>query len=119
MKERIKTVRFPVFVGYEVKIVITDDVVKSRKLRDKILGEPYQYFETAHAMHAWPLDGQGISWLFFKPDVEAGTIAHECWHCVRRLMKWLGSELENEIVAYHLAYLVQAVTNHAHKRSAR
>lgn len=105
MKEKITTVRFPVFANYTVNIVITDDVVKSRKSRDAKLGEPYDGV-TAQAIHSWPLDGQGSSWLFFTQNVGAGTVAHECFHCVRRIMRWLGADIENEVVAYHLGYLV-------------
>lgn len=49
---------------------------------------------------------ENYSYVFFKPDADAGEMAHEMWHVIRHIFEYIGAELENEIVAYHLEYLV-------------
>ena len=63
-------------------------------------------------MHCW-VTGEWESWLFLpdKHDELVMTVTHESWHVVRRVLDLVGSALENEIVAYHIGYLSQAVYN--------
>jgi hypothetical protein len=58
------------------------------------------------------------SFLFFtsKNRVKFSTIAHECWHAVRRLLDYSGASLDNETVAYHLGFLVESVCKLAGKK---
>jgi len=49
--------------------------------------------------------------LFFKRDNSDGIIAHEAWHAVFSMFEWAGAELDNEMVAYHLSYLVDRIAS--------
>jgi hypothetical protein len=98
-----RTVVFPVFSRYGVHVVFTDDIARSKKHR---YGNDRDC-DNAEAMHI-PNVG-GTSYLLFKYDAGPRIIAHECWHAVRGLLLWVGAELDNEVVAYHLGYLVGEV----------
>jgi hypothetical protein len=107
-------VLFPVFSDYDILIVFTEDFNKSWDARfTSSLGTPE--VTTAFHWHHKPSDGR--SRMFFKlGDCPTGVIAHESWHCVRTmLIDWVGCALEEEVVAYHLDYLVQAVTDFRNK----
>jgi hypothetical protein len=103
-------VLFPVFSNYDVLIVFTEDFNKSWNARF-ISSLVTSDITTAFHWHNKPSDGH--SRMFFKlGDCPTGVISHECWHCVRTmLIDWVGCALEDEVVAYHLDYLVQAVTD--------
>jgi hypothetical protein len=105
-KERVTVFTFPVFRGYTVNIIFTNDVTAARAKRNDCLGiSDFGY--DVEAMHG--TDGQGTSILFFQEAASAETIAHESWHAVHALMRWVGASLEDEIVAYHLSYIVDQV----------
>src|ERR1700677_4708336 len=101
-------VLFPVFSNYDVLIVFTDDFQKSWNARFPstcITSDVPQAFHWCHQ------PSKGHSGMFFKIGrCSAGVVAHECWHCIRTmLLDWVQTELENEVVAYHLDYLVDGV----------
>lgn len=47
--------------------------------------------------------------VVLKLNATHGTIAHECWHAVRHMLLQLDAGLDNEVVAYHLGYVVDQV----------
>ncbi len=99
-----KVVRFPVFCNYRVHVVVTDDVQKSHSERK--CGDDNDH---AGVEALFCTNGKGPeSYIFFQREASAGTIAHESWHAVRRMLLDIGSELDNEVVAYHHDYLVDA-----------
>ncbi len=100
--ERCVEIRFHAF-DYNVRVIFSTDVVRSRIARDKILGK-YDGVRCS-AMHCWN-PSQAISYLFLPHKVPPATVAHEAWHAVRRMLRFCGAELDNEVVAYHLGYLV-------------
>ena len=50
-----------------------------------------------------------LSFVFLPYSASVGSIAHESWHVVRRMMEHAGVELDNEAVAYHLGFLVNKI----------
>jgi hypothetical protein len=106
--ERIGKVEFTIF-DYFVQIVVTDDIVKSRNKRAPMLGSTYTEIGTTKGLHSYN-DGLSNAYLFLNPDTDAGTIAHECFHAIHRMFKRIGAEIEEEITAYYLGYLVLEVT---------
>jgi hypothetical protein len=102
MIERCHELKFDAF-GYRVRVIFTNDVVASRIKRDRILGKYDGSY--ASGLHSWSAD-KAQSYLFLGADARPCTIAHESWHAVRRMLLFCGAELENEVVAYHLGYLV-------------
>lgn len=107
MNEKEKLINFSVF-DYMVRVVYTDDMSESIKARREILGDID--CNDSDAVHL-ALRNKSESYLILSSDVSAGTIAHEAWHCVRRIMEYIEADLENEIVGYHIGYLVDEVTN--------
>jgi hypothetical protein len=103
-------VSFPVFSDYDVLIVFTEDFQKSWDAR---FASTVVTSAETQAFHWHHKPNDGHSRLFFKVgNCPSGVIAHECWHCVRTMLsEWIRCGLEDEVVAYHLDYLVQAVTD--------
>ena len=99
-----KDIIFPVFVGYRIHVVFTDDLRKSRIARygDEGLSEE------AAAMHCIAKNGNAHL-IFNTEKANPGILAHESWHAIRGMLEWAGAELDNEVVAYHLGYLFQHV----------
>jgi hypothetical protein len=101
-------VHFPVFSDYTVHVEIAADledaVKKYKHTRDIEVGPDVDGL----AIH---VDYEPISYLFVPPRCSVGTIAHECWHVVHRMLKHVGVDIESETVAYHLGYLVDKVTD--------
>ena len=104
MKSRIKLIEFPVFSGYIVHVEITSDVSKSvlRYPQTKNIEDP----TNAMAVHC---KDENFSFIFLKYNMDVGSIAHESWHVVRRMMNRMDVDLDNETVAYHLGYLTNEI----------
>src|ERR1039458_5704373 len=101
-----RVVTFTVWSEYDVHIVFTEDIGRSRKARYGTYG----LCDSAGALHVSAEHGHAH--IFFKlSGAPTGIIAHECWHAIYHMMiEWAGvTELDNEAVAYHLGYLVQKV----------
>lgn len=98
-----RTLVFPAFSRYKLHIVFTDDIGRSKKHR---YGND-NHCEGAEAIHI-PNEG-GSSHIIFRYTAGARIIAHESWHAVRSLLLWAGADLDNEVVAYHLGYVVEEV----------
>ena len=100
-----KVITFPVFAMYRVYIVMTDDLQKSYDGR--IFEE--RDLSNSDALSVG-LREHANSVIFLKRGCSAGDVAHESWHTVRRILLLIGAELEDEIVAYLLDYLVNEIT---------
>jgi hypothetical protein len=101
VKYKIEKIGLPT-LGYRVYVVITKDfrgVAKKIGLIDR----DDEIKEKARALCC---HSSGISYMFFKPDADPGEVVHETWHAIYRAMKHIGAEIENEIIAYHLEYVV-------------
>jgi hypothetical protein len=110
-----RRVLFPSWSNYQVHIIFASDIRKACSSR---FGEwaVRDLSDTCEAFHFNFTRGNkfGRSYLFFKlGNCSEGAAAHECWRAVRRLLlTWAGVEtLEEETVAYHLDFLVQAVAD--------
>lgn len=111
-------IRFPVF-DYIVHLIVTDDVTASRQKFDYELGS---YDHDAHTigMYSWPDNNNAVGYLFLDSAlINYGTIAHEAWHCVRIVLERAGAKLENEVVAYHLEYIVNEIHKFLQKKKIR
>lgn len=110
MIEHRRRVLFPVFSNYQVRIIFSDDLAKSY---EKIFKRPLDRdVDMTNAFHA--ISKSGCSHLFFRiGNAPSGTIAHECVHVIWRLLiEWAGvTKMDDEVVAYHVGWLVQQVTN--------
>lgn len=92
---------------WSIDMVVTPDVVEYAKSRGWPGGVQE---ETTDGITLW-FSKEQLSVIIIQPDASAGVIAHEAWHAVRRMLLHVGAELENEVVAYHLGYVVNHLTN--------
>lgn len=112
-------VPIPTFL-YEVEVVFTKDMQKSIDARTVVFKNSMSDAEQgARALHVATPEGK--SYLFFRigkrrdgeewaaPEI----IAHEAYHAVNAmLIKWAGVKaMDEEVVAYHLTYIVKHVHN--------
>jgi hypothetical protein len=104
MKSRITLIEFPVFMDYIVHVEITSDVRKSMKKYPQT--KDITDVTNAMAVH---VKDEPFSMIFLRYNAPVGTIAHESWHVIRRMMNYVGIELDSETVAYHLGYLVNKI----------
>jgi hypothetical protein len=101
---------FPVFSHYKVTVVIAEDLKSAAYyiadrdyLKDPNPGDGCEAFTISQPMG-------GYSIIYLKPNPSMGTIAHESYHAVCAMMKMIGAAEEHEVVAYHLGFLVDAIT---------
>jgi hypothetical protein len=107
----VNSVDFAVW-RYIVYVVFTSDLQAAADeldLGDHGLNENTE----AAAVH---LEDASATYLLLNPNADSGTVAHESWHAIRRMLTYCGAEIENETVAYHLGFLVGAVAKFQKKR---
>ncbi len=105
-------VRFPAF-DYVVEVVLTDDIAKVHARMSKENG--WGDLPTPSAFNTHDL-ARSESLLVF--DIEyafPGTIAPESYHAIRRMFIARGIRADNELVAYHLEYLVNQISRRLHR----
>lgn len=108
LKEKTAEIKFGVF-EFDVRVIFSNNPAQSRKKRDRILGEANSAECSFHAAHCWKAN-EPTSYVFLPiKGLSAGTIAHEAWHVIHRMLKFCGAEIDNETVAYHLGYLVDKI----------
>ena len=96
-------VSFPVFGGYVVYFVETNDfdlAIQHLKLKS------HGPCEGAEAM-TWVAKDGGYSYILVKPKSPIHHIVHECWHAIYHMLTFRNVSLDDEEnIAYHLDYLV-------------
>jgi hypothetical protein len=91
---------------YCVWVIVTNDICKAAsKVKKADTSSEREFYEqsaalTLHNTH------KGESFIIVTPKSDVGDVAHEVWHAVRKVFEWTGAELENEMVAYHIGYLM-------------
>lgn len=117
-KNKRVSLNLETYGNYEVIVIITDDIKKTRKGLDKELGFTYDNVDlNIDGLHSYN-SAQMKSFILLNPDTSNGVIAHESFHCVVRVMKIIGGKLSNsseESYAYLLDYLVDTI--HAIKKN--
>jgi hypothetical protein len=99
-------VRFDVWAGYAVHSVVGDSIAASYAGRFK----DTELTPGAAALHhRAPYTGHD-AYIFITYKTEPGEIAHEAYHAVRYMIEdWAHGEATNEVIAYHLGYLVDRI----------
>lgn len=99
MANRRTKISFPVFNGYEVRVIQARNVASTaHRLREDL--------SNAEAGFITKDDRPGVGWLVLGPEPCPGTIAHEASHVVRALFAFAGVGNDEEAFAYHLDFLV-------------
>jgi hypothetical protein len=105
-KECKKDIRFPVFL-FTVTVIISNDILRSRKKLDRIVGYPMTKGNPQAMCTEY---GPGLKcFLIFRPGADVDTFVHECWHAVFFMMNTVGVKIDHETVAHHMGYLSQQV----------
>lgn len=103
---------FPTF-GYEVQIVFTSDIEGSCRARGAYIPE-----DATIDAYCFRDEEAWRSSLLFPYNVGYGTIAHEAWHAARNMLIRVNAGFENEVVAYHLGYIVEEASRFHKKLKA-
>lgn len=110
-KEKRVSLVIETYGNYEVVVIITKDIGKSRdKLNDEI-GFTCELEIDVDGLHSYN-SGQMKSYILVTPESTNGVIAHESFHCVSRIMRCIGGKLSRkseESYAYLLTYLVDTI----------
>ena len=117
MKERVGKVEFTIF-DYLVQIVVTKNIVKSRNNRSHLLGSTYHEQGKTVGLHSCN-DDRANAYLFLTPNTTADIVAHECYHAISRMFKWIDAKHEEEITAYYLGDLVGEVTKFLNEKEPK
>jgi hypothetical protein len=51
------------------------------------------------------VDDDAVTYIFLPYSCSVGDMAHESWHATKRMMEYVGVELDSETCAYHLGFL--------------
>lgn len=105
-KNKILNIQFAAMGHYDVHVEFSSNPQKALLKYPETKNVEYGKDTQGIAIHC---KDESRSFIFLPFHVSAGTIAHEAWHVIRRMMDYLGIELDNEAVAYHLGYLVNKI----------
>ena len=100
--------RFPVFSNFKVSVFIAENTdATACYIADRdFTAEP-----TRDGTEALTVSSPRNGWanIYIPFDAHMGTIAHESYHAVEAMMKFIGANKESEVVAYHLGFLVDKI----------
>ena len=99
MANRRTRIKFPVFNGYEIRVIQARDVEATARRLGCDDGPAIAFY----------LAYEKGGYLVLPKDADAGTVAHECSHAIRELFRCVGANQDEEAFAYHLDYLVGRV----------
>lgn len=94
--------------GHRLKVILSDDVHASYVGLGLGGADPHT---DMNACIVFTTEDDGLTYMLLNFTASPGTVAHESWHVVYRMLKGLGAKLENEVVAYHLGDLVRKITD--------
>lgn len=100
-RNRRTKVKFDVF-GYTFHVIQANDIVRTGKRIGVDLSDAYAAFISRSDR---PMEG----WLVFGRELDAGIIAHESAHGIRKMLIDAGVRIDDEVFAYHLHRLVLAL----------
>lgn len=110
-KDKRVSLVLEVYGNYEVVVIITKDIQKTRDKLTKEIGFSCELELDVDGLHSYN-SKQMKSFILINPSTPIGVISHECFHCVVRIMKLIGGKLNKgseESYAYLLSYLVDTI----------
>jgi hypothetical protein len=99
-----KLLTFPVFASYYVNIVFTNSLQKSYDAR---FIDPHDC-SSAKAMSV-TVPGKPTGFVFLLRTATPGVISHESCHAIRAMLECVGVAIDDEVFAYHVEFLVEAI----------
>lgn len=116
-RESRKTISLGGAIPYVVYVILSEDVNSSRSGRSHFLGE-WQELPNTGAVHTGMADA-GRSYIILPYDTKLDYIAHESFHCVWRIMEYIGAGQNEEIMAYFLGYIVEQIAQFVKKEQTK
>jgi hypothetical protein len=104
---RYTTIEFPVFSDFIIHVEVAKNIEKAIGKYPSIAD--FSEEDTGESDGVAVYDGGQVCFIFLKPNVSVGTIAHESWHAIEHMMERFNVRPEGEVIAYHLGYLVDKV----------
>lgn len=107
---KLKDKEFGVYLpqyGYEVIFIESNNILKSRKNRESILGKfkKTKGDEFMDGLHSHKDPYKSYIFLLNKPEIN--VLSHECYHATCKIFKWIGAKkVDEEVFAYNLGYLI-------------
>lgn len=115
MKEKVKIIHFKQY-NYKVHIIKTNNIIKSRKKRQSIIGK-FKKINGDEFLSGLCSNNGYESYIFLTPTCNINTLVHECYHAVNRIFEWIvAKEVDEEIFAYTLGYLVEETDKFYNKK---
>ena len=115
MREFKSIVPFPLY-QYRIYIIFTDSLSGSADNLGKQgkLKIPHGIDDTTDGFHV-RMPNQSYSFIVLKHKANINHIVHESYHAISAMFDWISARHEEELFAYHLAYLVQVVKHDQEK----
>lgn len=113
LKEKRVSLVIETYGNYEVVIIITNNIQKTRDKLEDELGFSCEIEIDVDGLHSYRND-QMKSFILINSDTSLGVIAHESFHCVCRINRMIGGKLNTgseESYAYLLSYLVDTIVD--------
>lgn len=107
---QIKTcIPFPPY-SYRMYIIFTDDLEATAEelVKKKLLAVNHGVDETTGGFTV-RFKNQNYVYIILKYDASVNDIAHESYHALCSMFKWIGAVHEEEVFAYHMGYLVRLI----------
>ena len=89
---------FPVFNGFQVRVILSSNVENTARAL-------HSSAEDCDAVCITEETKPGMCWLVFEVTPPVDVIAHEAYHAVVAMLQWAGAKREEEVVAHHVGYL--------------
>jgi len=110
LKETTFKVKFDVY-GYTADIIFSSNVYESVRKRMKQFNlKEHQLPVTTDGGCHISNKGRQHSTLIIYDRCDSGTVVHESYHCIYRMMKFYGID-DEEAFAYHLDHLCSTIFN--------
>ena len=109
-----KTIKLGIYSGYKIHIIIADNICKARNKYHKELNGLIEEDDGFDGMHSYAYKNYNEAYIFLKPNVTHGTIAHESLHATFRITRMLGNKLNRgseESYTYLLGYIVDNISD--------
>src|ERR1700722_11259376 len=100
MTETKSTIPFPPY-DYKIYIIFTDDIIKSadKLVKENVLMRNHDVDETTQAFCVKPRN-MSHGYIVLNYNAKIHTIAHESYHALSSMFRWIGATHEEEVFAY-------------------
>lgn len=112
--ERSFELSFPTLAQQKLTVVLTDSIEASwnRHIEEAWEG-------TGEELGLFWTDDKGSHFIFLPWKCSDGTVAHEAYHAIHSMFEFMDSKPDDEMIAYHLGFIVDNIAEKKHVRRTR